>query len=301
MTIAILLATTYLRLSGVLWGIAAGPDGNLWFPTTFGVVRMTPAGASTLFSASTITGGRANIAAGPDGRMWFTEPFEHRIGAVTMTGTITQYALPADMMPMGISAGADGNVWFGTGNAVGRITPSGGVTLFPLGEHHEVLDLVAGSDGNVWFVEWPQSSVGRITPEGIVTHFAVPCCGPIAIERADDGALWIAEEKAILRMTTAGEPTVVLRTPDFITALSNGWFATDAPRIANVAGRSIPLGGEARRVNDLAAMPDGSVWATVEPPIISCTLACLPGPLPTPVGIVHVDPNQPRRRAIHSR
>ncbi|HYU27315.1 MAG TPA: hypothetical protein VEO74_19035, partial [Thermoanaerobaculia bacterium] len=60
-----------------------------------------------------------------------------------MSGAVTELALAADVIPMGITAGADGNVWFGTSNAVGRITPRGGVALFPLVGHGEVLDLVA--------------------------------------------------------------------------------------------------------------------------------------------------------------
>lgn len=36
-------SVTYFRVPGVVWGIAAGPDGNLWFPTTAGVAKMTPA------------------------------------------------------------------------------------------------------------------------------------------------------------------------------------------------------------------------------------------------------------------
>ena len=307
MTLALLVSLTYFRVAGVLWGIAAGPDGNLWFPTTNGVARMTTGGDVTVYAAGPISGGRAMIAAGPDGRMWFTEPNEHRVGAVTMSGAVTEYALPADAIPMGIAAGADGNVWFGTGNAVGRITPGGGVTLFPLGGHAEVFDLVAGGDGNVWFVEWPQNAVGRITPEGTVTQFPTPCCGVQSIARGDDGALWLASDHAILRTTTDGAVTVPRTTTDFLTTIANGpggtiWFGTEGPRLGDVDGDVVNLAPEVPRVDEIVAGPDGNLWATLDRPPIACTLICPPADPNPPLSIVRVNLHpSPRRRAVHSR
>jgi len=54
-------------------GIAAGPDGNLWF-TNLGnnsVGRVTPAGVVSNFTGSGISD-PFGIAAGPDGNLWFT-------------------------------------------------------------------------------------------------------------------------------------------------------------------------------------------------------------------------------------
>ncbi len=295
----------FFRIAAVIWGIAAGPDGNLWFPTAAGVARMTPAGAVTIFAAGPISAGRAMICAGPDGRMWFTEPYEHRIGAVTMGGIVTEYALPVDAIPMGITAGADGNVWFGTSGAVGRITPAGGLTLFPLSGHAEVFDLALGGDGNVWFVEWPQSVVGRITPEGMITQFPTPCCGPTSIARGDDGALWLAFEHAVGRMSTDGVVTMFAM-KESITVVGNGpdgkiWFGTEfTPRLGIVDGISVDLPSQIPAVKEIAAGPDGSVWATVDSPPNICTLLC-PPPDPTPpIAIVRVNPHAPRRRATRS-
>ena len=68
------------------------------------------------------------IAAGPDGNLWFTESkAPGRIGRITTDGDITEYStgLPAIDRPVAIAAGPDGNMWF-TGNndpgLVGRIT-----------------------------------------------------------------------------------------------------------------------------------------------------------------------------------
>jgi streptogramin lyase len=56
-------------------GIAAGPDGNLWFAErAFGaIVRMTPSGTMTEVIARSTTRGPCGITAGPDGNIWFTK------------------------------------------------------------------------------------------------------------------------------------------------------------------------------------------------------------------------------------
>jgi streptogramin lyase len=66
------------------------------------------------------------IAAGPDGNLWFTEYNGNRIGRITPAGVITEYSagMSAGASPWSIAAGPDGNMWFTefNGNAIGRIT-----------------------------------------------------------------------------------------------------------------------------------------------------------------------------------
>ena len=60
-------------------GIAAGPDGNLWFTyqdfTTKvnAIGRITTSGTITLTPTPTANSGPTDITAGPDGNLWFTE------------------------------------------------------------------------------------------------------------------------------------------------------------------------------------------------------------------------------------
>jgi hypothetical protein len=73
-----------VRFAGAT-GIAAGPDGNLWFAEYFGnrIGRITPAGVVTEFSAGISPGsGLGAITAGPDGNLWFTELSGNRIGRI---------------------------------------------------------------------------------------------------------------------------------------------------------------------------------------------------------------------------
>src|SRR4051794_14674232 len=67
--------TSYADGLGV-FGIAAGPDGNLWITdantfSTPSVDRMTPSGDVTRFSTGTGSNPRG-ITSGPDGKLWFT-------------------------------------------------------------------------------------------------------------------------------------------------------------------------------------------------------------------------------------
>src|SRR4051812_10390691 len=78
-------------------GIAAGPDGALWFTEGAQKIgRITTAGALTEFA---LPAAPADIAPGPDGALWFTEQSAHRIGRITTAGAVTEFALPADSAP----------------------------------------------------------------------------------------------------------------------------------------------------------------------------------------------------------
>jgi streptogramin lyase len=105
-----------------IWGLAAGPDGNMWFTGATDsrgrhyVSKITPSGTITEYR---IQSQGSYIIAGPDGKMWFTEPFYGLIGKVTMTGVVSEYKIPhaiknskTQYQVSGIVAGPDGNLWF---------------------------------------------------------------------------------------------------------------------------------------------------------------------------------------------
>jgi streptogramin lyase len=53
------------------------------------------------------------IAAGPDGSLWFAELGSDRIGRISTSGQLTEYPLPTPAArPFQVTAGPDGNVWF---------------------------------------------------------------------------------------------------------------------------------------------------------------------------------------------
>ena len=199
-------------------GIAAGPDGNLWFIEGNGIkiVKMTTAGVITGEFSIPNTGiygngsGTGNITAGPDGNLWFPEYFVNKIGRMTTTGLITgEFSIPSTgpfgngTFPYGITAGPDGNLWFteSVPNQIGRITPAGVITEFSIpssGPYYggtRPWNITAGPDGNVWFTENDGNKIGRITPAGVITEFSVPTGSsvPYGITTGPDGNPWFVE------------------------------------------------------------------------------------------------------------
>ena len=94
-------------------GIAAGPDGNVWFTTFEAVGRITPSGAITLFAPPTEGSWPFDITAAADGNVWFTQRNTGTVGRATMSGDISEYETPAPPGVLGgITYGPDHAVWF---------------------------------------------------------------------------------------------------------------------------------------------------------------------------------------------
>ena len=165
-------------------------------------VACPTAGVFAEFGVPTASGRPTGIAAGPDGNLWFTEIGGNEIGRITPTGTITEFAIPSSgATPLAIAAGSDGNLWFveSSTNKIGRITPTGTITgsSGSRPRTRRRARVHAGPDGALWFTE-PNSGVnkiGRVTTGGSFTDFAIPTSQsyPEAITAGPDGALWFGE------------------------------------------------------------------------------------------------------------
>jgi streptogramin lyase len=117
------------------------------------------------FPIPTANNSPQGIAAGPDGVLWFTEEFGNKIGRVTTGGTFTEFPVPtATSFPFGIAAGPDGAMWFTelTGNKIGRITTAGAITQSPIPTSGSCPEgIAAGPDGALWFTEYCANKIGR--------------------------------------------------------------------------------------------------------------------------------------------
>ncbi len=292
--------STGISANGALFGIAAGPDGDLWFTEITGnrIGRITPSGTVTEFSTGISADSYpAGIAAGPDDNLWFTEqgcagcspaaPSE--IGRITPSGTVTEFStgVSANSQPVGIAAGPDGNLFFteASGDRIGRITPSGTVTEFSAGLSPDSFPtgITAGPDGNLWFTETHGDRIGRITPSGTVTEFSAgisPGAEPDGIATGPDGNLWFTEANGdrIGRITPSGtvtefsaglspgaEPIGITAGPD-----GNLWFTQYGASFEGI-GRITPSGTVTEfsagistdsEPDGIAAGPDGNLWFT---------------------------------------
>ena len=229
------------------------------------------------FTQYPTSGDPAGIVAGPDGNLWFTKNNAGKIGRITLSGVVTEFAIPTGSSgPDSITRGSDGNLWFTEGNSakIGRITPSGAVTEFGLSDSNATpYSIVSGPDGNLWFTEFAIGKIGRITPSGAVTDFQTPS-DPASIAAGGDGNLWFTERPGnhVDRITPSGAitqfPTLTMGRLVAITAASDGslWFLSDTDdkigRITtagSVTEFSLP---SAARGQALTAGPDGNVWST---------------------------------------
>ncbi|MEI9983848.1 MAG: hypothetical protein WDN69_11925 [Aliidongia sp.] len=251
------------------------------------------------------------IAAGPDGALWFTEYTVNgvngapntasKIGRIATTGEIIEFPLPtAAGTPQGIVAGPDGALWFyeagdegGTPAAVppkiGRITLDGAITEFTIPLSLNTAGpfgaaIAVGPDGALWFTvgfddSLFQAVLGRITTDGTITEYTLSSAAglPVSIAAGPDGALWLALQNFagtspafLARITPAdaasggGVEYPVGSAPFGVTAGPDGalWFTSPFTlgRITTAGTLSElpypPAGGP----NGIAAGPDGALW-----------------------------------------
>ncbi len=209
-------------------------------------------------------------------------------------GDITEYTPPTSRgtfksMPVDITAGPDGNLWFTerNGAAIGRITPSGTITEFPLPTEGAIPDgITVGPDNWIWFTE-SQSSSGRLgrlnplAPDPGSTVEELPVlnptnAGPTFLVTGPDGNLWFTERRAsrigrynpvtrqLAEFQLAGNPRLIGITvgPDL-----NIWFTE---QFHNKIGRitldgiitEFPVPTADSDPSYIVAGPDGNVWFT---------------------------------------
>jgi streptogramin lyase len=255
------------------FGIAAGSDGNLWFPTSGNHIdQITPSGTITKFTPPEKTEAKW-ITAGPDKNLWFTG--QDLVGKITTSGAVTEYALPAGSKPEGIATGPDSNLWFAESGTkkIGKITTSGTITEYSVGAEPKLI--TAGPDGNLWFTEKTADKVSKINTEGVVlAEYSLPeSSGPTGIVGGPDGNVWVTEYLAgkIAKVSTsgviteysltAGKPRTIAVGPD-----GNLWFVIlttkKVGRITTSGTITEYAVGTTFLENGIAAGPDGNMWFT---------------------------------------
>ena len=135
--------------------------------------RMTPTGSATYFPLPAGIENPGGIAAGPDGALWYTALNPPSVVRIATDGAQRPFPLPKGMYPGEIEAGPDGALWLGGPDEIGRITTGGAIEGFPLPKGVGLFGLAPGADGNVWFTEANVGRIGRITtPPNVTTGAA---------------------------------------------------------------------------------------------------------------------------------
>lgn len=176
------------------------------------ILQVTPSGVETDYPLPSADSDVTGLAAGPDGNLWFVVGADGAangsIGTMTPQGAVTQYPLPVEFQGNGrdIAAGPDGNLWFvgesggdSSTSSVGMITPQGVITMYPLlpGDSQSS-DIAAGPDGSLWFLlnssVYGTSAVGQITTSGVVSYYPLPYANmhPLGLAAGPDGNIYIA-------------------------------------------------------------------------------------------------------------
>jgi streptogramin lyase len=198
----------------------------------------------------------AGIAAAPNGDIWFTtqgtgDNLTNSAGRITPSGRVIMYELfECACFPSGITTGPDGNLWAieelgvyegSVPGTLDRIAPDGSpITRFPVPQEplqpgHLPAFNAPGPDGNVWFTEFAADlhRIGRITPNGTVTEFTLP--GPltnsIGIATGPDGRMWVTQGDAgrVVLVNTDGTVAGIIPTHHQPSGISVGpdgnvWF-----------------------------------------------------------------------------
>ena len=262
-------------------------------------------GGGITFNVPTEDADVVGIAAGPDGRLWFTESGAGQVGRLDPgNGQVDEFPLTpthglSQAHPRPITAGTDGSLWFvqvgpqGTGTDpaafVGRMTLGGVHTEFRVptdGAFGPDEGIASDPDGRIWFTESAKGKVGRLDslssdPQATLQEFALPAGlgPPVSITSGPDGALWVGGTGAVARVTVDGTAVVVPLPPEAagarVTGIATGadgrlWLALPAAgalgRVdpATRAVELFPVGPAAtgRRPTAIAPGPDGNIWYT---------------------------------------
>lgn len=215
------------------------------------VIAPTARAKVTEYPVPTTDSGPFAIAEGPDHALWFTENNADKVGRITASGQVTEFALPVGSGALGIAAGGDGSLWIAAhGNgSIEKLTTGGTVTTYALTDQRSPYGITTGPGGAIWFTAQPptagggltQGAVGTITPDGTITEYALTGAAstvPWWITAGPDGNLWFTEQR-----TTAD--------PGYVGRITPTGTLTE---FAIPTAGAIPTG--------IAAGADGNLWFT---------------------------------------
>jgi virginiamycin B lyase len=207
-------------------------------------------------------------------------------------GTITEYPIPVETTPYGITTGPDGKIWFVDsgnhvgGTFVGRMATNGAISsseVVQLPSTNLGLAATVGPDGNMWVEQGAQ--IDKV-PVGVsltseITEYALGSGtgGYGSIVPGPDGRLWFGWNTQIGAIdpttgTIKGYETNSGTSISGVTVGADGklWYG-ESNKIARTdtagntgAGNEFPLPPGDGQINGLVLGPDGNIWFSLGVP-----------------------------------
>jgi virginiamycin B lyase len=200
------------------------------------------------------------------------------------TGTISEYPIPIETTPYGITTGPDGKIWLVDsgnhvgGTFVGRMATSGAIAssdLVQLPSSSLGLAATLGPDGNMWVEQGAQIDkvpVGVALTSEITSYpIAGGAGGYGSIAPGPDGRLWFSWKTQVGAITTGGSIEGYATKASEVSGVTVGpegklWFgAGNAIARMDTAGHigvgdEFPLPVGDNQINGLVLGPDGNIW-----------------------------------------
>lgn len=196
---------------------AVATDGALWCTRTDDrLSRRDASGDHTVIDLAPGSA-PYGIAAAPDGGVWFTAPGLDQIGRVlTTSGQVSMLDLPVSGARAAmLTVDGAGRPWVAL-NAAGALAyvqdgavrivdlPGGRVPAAPVG--------IAASDAGIWYADIAGGCVGRVDPSGAIEtiSFTDAVCRPHAVAADTDGGCWVTlwGSAQLARITAGGDVTL---------------------------------------------------------------------------------------------
>lgn len=163
------------------------------------------------------------VVATPNDALWTRSPISREVMRIDLDGRTANVSLPNGPFPgthyYGLTLGPDGAVWLASASQLTRIDPvTNGIQQTHVGSNREVRRVEFGLDGNLWLISEPW--VSRMRTDG--TQLSIHPIGTTTVYGTafgTDGALYLAAENQLIRVTAAGERTA------FPAATRKGLFA----------------------------------------------------------------------------
>lgn len=249
--------------------IVVGPDDFLWIARENQLVRMSRSGTMQTFNVLA-----TGLAAGPDGNVWYASEEGNSIGKITPAGTITNYPQNvAGEFPLRITNGPGGKLWFTTSTGRVIDITTAGVTGTPF-NGGAVFDITMGDDGLLWWYDAAHAikkfngTTRTIEGSYAVNGATIEPLGPLSASA--DGVWWGSEEFLIGRVSYAGTTLetkfrpVAMRPVTLSASATHLWYsAPDSDQVGYMGtdGADVAFDFEPDSMpGDLIAEPNDNVY-----------------------------------------